>query len=241
LPTDRVWYNLDFGAFGSSYGDEERYHLRKDAPALNPDLFVWNAPIEYTDVGLSPRVWDVRPYWIDVPPKALPPLVNGRTITEEFRFGEYTVRLYEAPPPGKTPVGIGDSFDLLAGPQEVNSYHGGQNVELKTWWHIRKQPLLDYSYSLILTAASDHAPMMNTDAALTIDGKPTSQLFPANGYSFKPETFKLPDNLAPGNYELWLTVYFSGDLKRLPLTPSPDFPTEEKSSVMRVSSFAVIK
>ena len=97
-PGDRIWYNFSYGGLGSSITQEVGYHLKFDAPTLNSDEFIWDAPNDYADVEAVPRVWDVRPYWIPIPNKALAPLTSDRVQSEEYDFGAYAVRLYEAPP-----------------------------------------------------------------------------------------------------------------------------------------------
>jgi len=240
LPTDRVWYDLNQGALGSTYTDDVKYHLRKNAPMLNPDLFVWNAPQEFLDVKASPRVWDVRPYWITPPSAILAALQNGRVVTEVQTFDAYAVKLYEAPPLAKAPVELGDFFDLLVSPQEVTIYQPDQLVDLKTWWHVRQAIPTDYSLSLILLAPNSSKPAAQQDTPLLIDTKPTSKLLPGDHYIYQSQTFHLPKTLKPGSYTIWLTVYYYGDLKRLAVSASPDFVTDNALSTVQIGEIAVI-
>lgn len=60
---DRIWYNLDSGARGSTLQYEPgEYYLRYITPQLRPEFFVWAAPAEFQTTEAAARVWDVRPY-----------------------------------------------------------------------------------------------------------------------------------------------------------------------------------
>ncbi|MBI1258065.1 MAG: hypothetical protein GC204_11390 [Chloroflexi bacterium] len=215
-PGDRIWYNFSYGGLGSSITQEVGYHLKFDAPSLNSDEFIWDAPNDYADVKAVPRVWDVRPYWIPVPGKALAPLTSDRVQSEEYDFGAYAVRLYEAPPTSETPLMVGDLFTLLPDGVQKNQYHAGDIVIVKTWWQAQKPPLLDYSYVLELNDKGGI--LAHQDAGLTSDTIPTSQWFLGQPYRLSQISFKLPDNLAPGTYTLMLGVYFWQDPQPLPIT-----------------------
>jgi hypothetical protein len=226
-PSDRIWYNFSYGGLGSSITQEVGYHLKFDAPTLNSDEFIWDAPNDYADVATVPRVWDVRPYWIPIPQKALAPLTSDRVQSEEYDFNAYSVRLYEAPPMSETPVHVGDRFALLPDGVQKNQYHASDTVTVKTWWQAQQQPTLDYSYVLELNAAGSI--LVHQDAGLIADSVPTSQWFPGQPYRLSQISFKLPENLAPGTYNVSLGVYFWQDLQHpLPITISgastPDVP-----------------
>ena len=229
LPGDRIWYNFSDGALGSSIQFESLYYLEHIAPNISTDEFVWDAPHDFENVEDVPRVWDVRPYWIAIPDSAVPALELGRTITEEYQIRGYWVRLYEAPPDEQTPIVFDDLLALELGTMEHNVYEGGDTVKLKTWWRALDTPALDYSYGLFLRDEGDTI-VTQLDDGLQIADKPTSQWPASATYDFLQPEITLPDNLAPGDYSLWLTVYYWEDPRPLPVS-APDGEQVEADQV----------
>lgn len=217
-PGDRIWYNFSYGGLGSSLKEEVAYHLQFDAPSLSSDDFVWDAPTDYADSRAVPRVWDVRPYWIPIPDKAAAPLTDGRVLSEDYIYGAYNVRLYEAPPLEETPIRVGDLFIVLADGVEKNAYQPGETVTVKAWWQTLEQPTLDYSYVLLVGAESD--PLVKADGGLLAAGLPTSQWAADEPYRLSQISFDLPQNLPPGEYPIMLGVYFWQEPTLLPVTYS---------------------
>lgn len=214
---DKVWYALIQGAFGSAiYGTPAEYHFIYDTPRLNPDGsdFVWAAPVEFDTLEEAARVWDVRPYWIDYPAGTQTPLVTGRTQTELHVFGDYFIRLYEAPPPTTDALQLGDVLRVRVSPASKPVYQAGETVQLKLWWQVTDTPpTLDYSRALALTHADSGALITQQDGSLTLRDDleyPT----PTSGWTaqfdpvFVAEPFELPADLPNGNYEVWMTVYY---------------------------------
>ncbi|MDX5298651.1 MAG: glycosyltransferase family 39 protein, partial [Gammaproteobacteria bacterium] len=150
---DRVWYNLSSGAMGSSLQYEMEFHLPHDAPNLTPADFVWSANQDFQDVASTPRVWDVRPYWIDMPAAVLEDLTNGRMITLEQTFDGYTVRLYEAPPQIETPIVFADRLALRPDPYLAETVMPGTVLRVRTWWQALAPLERDYSLGMYLRAA----------------------------------------------------------------------------------------
>lgn len=220
-PGDRIWYNFSYGGLGSSLTEEVAYHLEFDAPSLNTDEFVWDAPHDYADTTKVPRVWDVRPYWIPIPDEAAAPLTAGRVLAEAYTFGAYTVRLYAAPPVGVSPVRVGDEFTMLPSGAQKPEYHPGDTVTVETWWKTSSLPTLDYSYVLLLGNPGD--PLVKQDDGLVAETLPTSQWTP-DSYRLSQITFTLPDDIPAGEYSVRLGVYYWQDQKLLPVvtTDSPD-------------------
>jgi hypothetical protein len=215
-PGDRIWYNFSYGGLGSSLTEEVAYHLKFDAPSLNPDEFVWDAPNDYADVQTVSRVWDVRPYWIPMPEEAATPLQNGRVVSEDVVFGAYEVKLYEAPPVNEPPIQVSDLFTLLPSGTAKNQYRPGERVTVKAWWETSSLPTLDYSYALNLVPQGEPIPSLNNtpvklDGGLTADGIPTSQWIPDGTYRLSEISFDLPLNLPPGAYAVLLGVYYWQD------------------------------
>ena len=238
-PGDRIWYNFSYGGLGSSITQEVGYHLKFDAPTLNSDEFIWDAPNDYADVKAVPRVWDVRPYWIPVPAKALAPLTSDRVQSEEYDFGNYAVRLYEAPPTSETPVQVGDVFTLLPGGVEKNQYHAGDTVIAKTWWQTSALPALDYSAVLYLRPQGSDSNLQQIDGGLVADDLPTSQWTPGQSYRLSQTSVTLPGNLAPGTYQLWIGVYFWKNPQRLAMQTTGSTPLSLDSTIALVSNVTV--
>jgi hypothetical protein len=217
-PGDRIWYNLDDGALGSSLNLEAQYYLTVVTPELNTDWFIWNAPRDFADVDHNPRVWDVRPYWIAMPSAAEAALLNGRDLVSEEVLRVYTIRLYEAPP-ASDPALLDDRLAVRISPAQA-AYAPGAVVQVTSWWQALSPLPLDYSYALFLRDPVG-ALVAQVDAGLEVDGRPTSQ-WPA-GADFRPLPLRLalPTDLPPGDYEVWLAVYFWQNPQPLPITGGP--------------------
>ena len=238
-PGDRIWYNFSYGGLGSSITQEVGYHLKFDAPTLNSDEFIWDAPNDYADVKAVPRVWDVRPYWIPIPNKALAPLTSDRVQSEEYDFGDYSVRLYEAPPTSETPVQVGDLFSLLPGGVEKNQYHAGDTVTVKTWWQTPTLPTLDYSYVLYLRPQGSDTIIKQLDGGLLAGTLPTSQWTPGQSYRLSQITLPLPSDLASGTYQLWIGVYFWQNPQRLAMTTTGKIPLALDDTTAQIGTVVV--
>lgn len=239
-PGDRIWYNFSYGGLGSSIKEEVAYHLKFDAPNITSNDFVWDAPKDYADVTKVPRVWDVRPYWIPIPDQAKASLIDDRTLAEDYTFGAYTVRLYEAPPANVAAVTVGNLFNLLPGETEKTHYHPGDQVIVKTWWKTTSLPLLDYSYVLYLEPKGDGQEIEHNDAGLLAGTIPTSQWLPNQPYRLSKQAIWLPDKLAPGTYELWLGVYFWQTEQLLPVHTSGATPIGANSKTVLVGKITVV-
>ncbi len=234
-PGDEVWYNLDFGAYGSSiFENMANFHFLYDSPELSArdtDLFVWAAPEDYADVNEVPRVWDARPYWIPFPDGAEDALAGPRDVTESYQFDDYTVRLYEAPP--EESISIGEEFELAVRPPAHEAYAPGDEVVAKTWWRVDETVPLDYSHALMLTRDGEVVDQVDTGLTLydaDLSPTPTSQWTP-DEWLFAGVPFVLPENLPRGEYELWQTVYYWQ-------APVP-LPTEDGADRVRIASFRV--
>ncbi|MBZ0296412.1 MAG: hypothetical protein K8L99_27875, partial [Anaerolineae bacterium] len=219
-PGDRIWYNLDAGAMGSSLMLEAQYYLEVVVPKLDTDWFIWNAPEDFADLRHNPRIWDIRPYWIPMPPEAEAPLLNGRALVSDELLRIYTIRLYAAPPES-APAQFGDVLTAKVSPLLKPSYAPGDSVSVTTWWQAVQPPPLDYSYGLFLRNA-DGTTLAQVDAGLLLDERPTSQWTPDADFAPLALTLTLPDSLPAGEYSLWLTTYFWQDPQPLPLEPAPD-------------------
>jgi hypothetical protein len=238
LPGDRIWYNLDLGALGSTLQFEPGYHLQHDAPNLSTDYFVWDAPRDLADTDTTPRVWDVRPYWIPIPDEVDDLLLAGRFQTEEYRFGGYFVRLYEAPPRDQAPVTFGDLLSLEIGASTPQTYHPGDEVRIKSWWRALDNIAQDYSYGLYLRGA-DGAVIAQADQGLMVNEQTTSQWTPVTAYEWSPLELTLPANLPAGDYGLWLAVYYWEDPRPLAVSTTGDVLVDTGTPLVRVAEITV--
>ncbi len=242
-PGDRIWYNFSYGGLGSSIKEEVAYHLKFDAPNITSDDFVWDAPNDYADPAKVPRVWDVRPYWIPIPDKAKAPLVSDRALAEDYVFGAYEVRLYEAPPTNEPTIQIGDVFKLLPGGVQMDQYQAGAKVMVNSWWQTTRLPPLDYSYVLYLKPKGGDQVLAQNDAGLlaAADTTPTSQWTPDQPYRLTQQSITLPENLAPGTYDLWLGVYFWQNPQRLPAQTAGATPISADGASVQIGQVTVVK
>ncbi len=238
MPGDRIWYNLDYGALGSSLSSEAEYYVEYVYPLLTPDKFIWDAPDDLADVNAVPRVWDIRSQWIPVPEDVEDVLTRGRTISEEYGFNVFKVRLYETPPRGQRPTVFGDLFDLLVGPMNTE-YRPGDAVKLKTWWRVPEAVPLDYSLGVYLRDASG-AIIRQLDAGLTLDDAPTSQWQPSTTFELFVPELTLPPDLAPGEYSIWLGVYYWEDRRLLEISAPDESAVDREVNIIRVGRVVVI-
>jgi len=216
-PGDRVWYNLELGASGSSLYSAPEYYLTVRYTNLKHDDFVWDAEAVFADIDETPRVWDVRDIYTPMPENVERALRDGRRITERYVFGNYRVSLYEAPKPDAW-VTFGDVFRAQVRQPERADYQVGEAVRFVMWMDIDTVPTLDYSLALHLrtadgqTVVQSDTPIIYRPAGGGNYRPPTSQWKPDEApYVLHPELL-LPDDLPAGTYTLWLTVYHWQDV-----------------------------
>jgi hypothetical protein len=253
LPGDRVWYLPPLGARGSYIETDLKYHMIFDAPNMSTDWFVWEAPREFEDVTVTPRVWDARGYWIPILGDTRAALETGRTISEEYQYEGYTVHLYEAPPADGVTVSFGDTFELLPGVLDRTDYHPGDTVVSKTWWRALQPVSQDYSYSLLLRR-DDGAVIDQEDRSLQVGGMPspigldvtlggrvlsTSAWNPDDEYQLATPQFTLPADLPPGEYALWMGVYFYQNPERLIVSTEAAGLIDTENQLGKIAMFKV--
>jgi hypothetical protein len=236
-PGDRIWYNLDYGALGSTLQFERAYYLEHEAPNLSTDYFVWDAPRDFEDVEITPRVWDVRPYWVPMADGVREVLLNGRAQSEEYRLGAYFLRLYEAPP-DEPPVTFSDLLALEITPEPQPVYRPGDTVRLKTWWRALDVVPLDYSYGLYLRDGNG-AVLTQSDQGLQIGDAPTSQWQPSSAYGLAMPSLTLPASLSPGEYGLWMATYYWEDPRPLPVSAPDGYVVDADAPLVRVAQITV--
>jgi hypothetical protein len=244
-PGDRVWYNMEAGALGSSARDVE-IHMRHETKNVTLDDFVWDAPYDFEDTTLVPRVWIVRPYWLEIPEVAAPALKNGRIVTDTFAVGAYIVDLYEAPPP--TPAAIFDNLlALRASPLNEIGIRRGSEIQVNTWWDVTETPARDYSYSLLLTPQTNPDNVtMQYDGGLQsrLDVLDTENLLSTSSWTtnttyFAPIFVTLPEQLPAGDYSIWLGVYYWEDGELLELTETGALAEYATRPLIELLSFEV--
>jgi hypothetical protein len=204
---------MDFGALGSTTDSEIRYYLEQVTP-IDSDEFVWDAPDDFEDPDTR-RVWDVRPYWLPMPPEAQETLLANRVETEEWIFSDYSVRLYE-PIPDTPPARFGNLFALRWGTAQPIAQRG-ETLQLKLWWQALAPVPLDYSYGLYLRDAEGRV-VGQADGGLVLNESiPTSGWPVDETYRLAAVPFIIPADLAPGTYSLWLGVYYWETPQPLPI------------------------
>jgi hypothetical protein len=231
-PGDRLWYNLNVGALGSTTGEEVRYYLQEVVPELGDEDFVWDAPKDISDPTVT-RLWDVRPYFNPMPDVAADALDDGWVQTEETAFGAYFLRLYERVPGDDAPAAwLGDVFAVT--PRiEAQSAAAGAPLPVVMWWRALLPPALDYSYVLVLRDAAGNA-VTQWDGGLLLDEAPTSGWSVDEGYGLVSVTVPLPENLPPGDYTLWAGAYYWEDPVRLPVSADAGVMVDDGAGLVQV-------
>jgi uncharacterized membrane protein len=211
-PGDRIWYNFSYGALGSSIQFDVDYYLSRQYPQLDPDRFIWDAPVDLADSVSNPRVWDVRPYWIDMPDAAAAALLQSREMIFAETFGEYAVRLYQAQPQQALfrleDAATGTQFSVASTGYRVYPSEG--RIILDTWWRSDNQPTLDYSYTLLVTntGQSLDTVLLQTDGAILNDENPTSLWSAGGRFRHVPLEITLPPDLLGEEYDIYMGAYY---------------------------------
>lgn len=210
-PGDRVWYNLDFGARGSSLDHAPEYYLDVKYTDIQEHDFIWDADDDFKRVADVPRIWDVRDVYTPIPDAIHADMLTGRRVTERHFIGEYRVTLYEAPPQ-TAPAQFGDVFAIRTEPAN-DIVQPGDIVPVTLWIDINEPPVLDYSLALHLRTpdgqlvAQQDAPLIYTDPFDNDIQLPTSQWQPPTAPYVVHTAFDIPPDLPGGDYALWLTLY----------------------------------
>lgn len=177
-------------------------------------------------IRAHPRVWIVN--WLQ-PSQVIPFLDSSgdgfqRILTRETSTGEQyknlysdsTVRavLYEKPAEVQWQVGEIFKLGVSDFPAEVKR---GDHLHIDLWWTALMTPSLDYSASVFLLD-------MNGVLRLQDDRAPADQ--PTSRWAvgtpqFDRHTLSIPGDLAPGEYQLGVKMYWYGDLKPLPINGQP--------------------
>ena len=208
---DRVWYNLSGGAQGSSLFSAPEYYLDVKYTNLTEDDFIWDASDDFESVEEVPRVWDVRDIYTQIPDEIHGEMLNGRRVTQQHQFGEYTVRLYEVPPQ-QEPALFSDIFAVTA-EETQNTVTRGETVTVTMWSDVLQAPQIDYSLALHLRTTSGEV-VTQADVPLVFknpfnedEQTPTSGWQLENAPYLVQEMLAIPNNLPRGDYALWATVY----------------------------------
>jgi hypothetical protein len=105
-------------------------------------------------------------------------------------------------------------------------------LTIDTYWQASSRPTQDYSYSLYITPVDDTTQVLaQQDAGLGM--RPSSTWLESELIAGNIAAFTLPDTPPPGEYTIWLAVYYWETLERLVL---PDGTTALKVMDVTVSS-----
>ena len=237
-PGDRVWYNLTYGALGSTTAEEIQYYRQLVVPGLRDEDFVWDAPKDFADPAVT-RVWDVRPYWIPMPDEAARAL-SSRVETERYEYGAYTIRLYELPPEDDAPAAqLGELFSVVPPSEGRRAARAGESLTVTMWWRALQPVELDYSYVLLLRRESDGAIAGQWDGGLLIGDRPTSAWSPDDGYGHASVEIALPADLPPGEYTLWVGAYYWEEPVRLPVSADAGVQVDDEAQVARLFELGI--
>jgi hypothetical protein len=91
----------------------------------------------------------------------------------------------------------------------------GDEIRLELAWNVLKRPPVDYSMFLHLTPEGQDAPAAQSDALIRPDF-PTGA-WRANEFWMDAAMLRLPADLRPGRYTLWMGVYYWQSGERLPV------------------------
>lgn len=229
-PGDRIVY-----APGGQPSDPDgmsplNFYLESGIIALPPAAFA-RSEQELGPDGEQARIWDVR---AGEPPAPLVPVyLNGRWLTQAMSEDIYTIRLYE-PLPAQGASLLDDTLQLRAvGPDTPLA--AGDAAFVRTWWRALEPPPADFS-TVIQLRNADGTIVAQSDAGLSADGLATSMWDSA--WRFAPLAFTVPEELAPGDYSLWLGIYDWRDPVRLPVQ-SETLPVDNEQRLIQVGTVRV--
>jgi hypothetical protein len=166
------------------------------------------------------RIWMVN--WLQAP-QILPFLEGGglgahQTLSREVfvgerydKFNDPTINLvlFERPTSDQA-FHYADTFTLHDALVATNA-QPGQTLHVDLWWSASQTPTLDYSGGVFLqnsagvTQVEDNAPLGEI---------PTSQ-WAVDDWFFDRRTLTIPATIAPGEYRIWVNVYWYGDAQPL--------------------------
>ncbi len=128
-------------------------------------------------------------------------------------------RLLEGPPLREQVV-FGDEVGYLG--TDID-WIDTTRIDMRLWWRVDRQPTFDYSIGVHLLDENGRLIAQNDGAVhyFNVDMLPVSQLVPEQFY-IDYRTLELPENVAPGRYELRLIVYQWWDGTRLLLPDGSD-------------------
>jgi hypothetical protein len=132
-----------------------------------------------------------------------PPADFGTPPPQELRFGDVL-----------SVAGLDIALDGVPGPfGESWEARPGQTLALDVTWEVLARPAVDYSAFLHLSPGDDAPPVAQADP--TLGGTYPSGAWRAGDHVQDHFSFTLPSDLAPGEYTLWMGVYYWGTGERL--------------------------
>lgn len=171
-----------------------------------------------------------------MPEDAHAAITHGRTITEEYTYHNYTVRLYEAPP-NRPPVRFADLFTFVNAPLSMTP-ENDRVLTLKMWWRAERMLDRDYSYILLVSDSAGET-VWQSDQALTVNQRPTSQWSVGDELEFTKVTLELPRELPAALYKVYMGVYYWETPQLLTIQPQADIITLENSGLLELGVIAL--
>jgi hypothetical protein len=170
-----------------------------------------NVPVVGADVDIESQL--VRAAHLRYPPPA--PIVTGNPPDEAVRFGDlFTIASL--------------NFEYNGEPlaDEVWTLPPGDSLNVEVFLETLRQPDRDYSIFLHLSDAPDQPPAAQAD-------QPMGGGFPTGvwrmGERFRDQmTLQIPDDLAPGTYDVLMGVYFWQTGERLPAYVAEDATSDNR-------------
>lgn len=140
-------------------------------------------------------------------------IINGHTATA----GELKIVPAEWPPLVKeTAAQLGDFIELITVQVSPARAQPGEALRIVVRWQVRGAPQTDYT-TLVHLGQPDATPLATGDSP-PLNGHYPTRVW-ENGEQFDDVyELRLPDDLPPGRYPVWIGMYDSKTQQRLPLT-----------------------
>ncbi len=131
--------------------------------------------------------------------------------------GEIEIQPAEWPPVAGPPLAkLGENIELTDVSFVPGAALPGQVLTVTVQWHASGAPDDDYTTFVHLGEAGQ--PPLATGDSQPRDGRYPTHLWPAGAVIDDAYTVTLPDDLPDGRYPIWIGLYNSATLERLPLT-----------------------
>lgn len=111
--------------------------------------------------------------------------------------------------------------------------HEGENVRVRLWWSADNAPELDYSVGVFMMRGSGERQIAESNSAPQTQPPETSRWTPGQFYTEERE-LTLPYPTGSGRYDLFLTVYYWEDQRRL------NAPGVNEAGLLQIAQFSVM-